>query len=127
MATSPKLAQKRADQPTLTPESSLAMLDPNEIIEAMIDLRLQLREVERQIQALQPSFYAACALLNMEKIALQRAVITRRLTPGQWDYSVEILEQEALFKQLKQEFQELHEPNNGRDVYWMIRLLVTLA
>jgi hypothetical protein len=90
-------------------------------------LRIQLAQIEQQIQTLQPTFYAACALLETEKIALQRAVITRRLTPGQWDYSVEISEQEARFKQVKQAFQKTHEPVRGRDVYWMLRLLLLLA
>jgi hypothetical protein len=103
------------------------VLHPNEIIEAMIDLRLQLSELERQVQALQPAFYAACLTLNTDKIALERATITRSLTPSQWAYSEAVLEQEALFKQLKQQFQQSHEPSGGREVIWKIKLLLTLA
>jgi hypothetical protein len=111
----------------LSLDTDLALLNPGEIIETMIDLRIQLAQIEKQIQTLQPAFYAACALLETEKIVLQRAVITRRFTPGQWDYSVEILEQEALFKHVKQEFQKTHEPIRGRDVYWMLRLLLATS
>lgn len=76
--------------------------------------------LEQQIQSLQPSFKAACLALNTDKISLERAIITRKLTPGQWTYSPQIGEQEAWLKQLKREFQQLHEPTSGRDVTWAI-------
>ena len=100
------------------------LLDPIEIIETMIDLRIQLSQLEQQIQSLQPAFFAACLALNTEKIALERAIITRRLTPGRWTYSPDIGEQEALLKQLKRQFQQLHEPTSGRDLTWSIKLLL---
>jgi hypothetical protein len=118
-------SSKPSTSPSL--ETDSAVLNPGEIIEAMIDLRIQLAQIQRQIDTLQPTFYTACGLLEIEKITLQRAVITRRLTPGQWDYSMDILEQEALFKQLKLEFQELNEPVSGREVYWMLRLLLATS
>ena len=37
-----------------------AILTPNQAIEQMIDLRLQLEEIEQQIKDLKPSFYKAC-------------------------------------------------------------------
>jgi len=111
--------------PTLSP--STALLNPTEIIETMIELRIQLREIEEQIQTLQPAFLTACLALNTDKIALDRATISRRLTPGQWAYSVPVLEQETLFKQLKQQFQQTHEPIAGREVIWAIKLLLTTA
>jgi hypothetical protein len=108
--------------------SDLAQLpSPIEIINAMIDLRVQLLELEQQIQALQPTFFAACLALNTDKIALERAIITRRLTPGQWTYSPDIGEQEDLLKQLKRQFQQYHEPTSGRDVTWIVKLLLTTA
>jgi hypothetical protein len=112
------------NSPTAT---EIDLLDPFNVIETMIDLRLQFAQLEQQIQSLQPTFYAACAALNTEKIARDRAIITRRLTQGQWAYSSDILEQEALFKHSKQQFQKAHEPTGGREVIWAIKLLLTLA
>jgi hypothetical protein len=106
---------------------STEFLNPNQVINSMIELRIQLAELEQQILALQPAFFTACLALNTDKIAFERAIITRRLTPGQWAYSSDILEQEALFKQLKQQFQKAHEPTGGREVIWAIKLLLTLA
>ena len=46
----------------------LDLLNPINIIEAMIDLRIQLEQIETQIDALKLAFYAACATLNAKKI-----------------------------------------------------------
>lgn len=102
---------------------SLQWYSPNDIIEAMIDLRIQLFHLKQQIEALETDFAAACLSLNLDKIALERAVITRRLTPGQWSYALPILQQEELLKDLKQAFQQEHEPTGGREVTWAIKLL----
>ncbi|BAZ70859.1 hypothetical protein NIES4106_56560 (plasmid) [Fischerella sp. NIES-4106] len=102
--------------------NSNKLLSPNEIINAMIDLRIQLAELEQQIQDLQPAFRAACMALKTEKIELERAIISRRLTPAQWTYSKDILQQQDLIKQLKHQFQLDHEPTGGRDITWMIRM-----
>jgi hypothetical protein len=107
--------------------TAIALLDPLEVIETMIDLRIQVAQLEQQIKALQPTFFETCAALNTEKITHDRALITRRLTPGQWAYASNVLEQEALFKHLKQQFQQAHEPTGGREVIWAIKLLLTLA
>jgi hypothetical protein len=106
-----------------TNSTSSAVLNPEEIIEAMIDLRVQLAELEQQVQVLQPLFYEACTALDTNKIALERALITRRITPGRWDYSADILAQETLLKRLRQQFQEHNEPTHGREVTWAIKLL----
>ena len=100
------------------------ILNPADVLEMMIELRFQLREIEAQIQALQPAFFAACLALNLEKITLQRATIARRLTQARWDYSDSISEQEAWLKQLKQQFQHSNEPTGGREVTWMVKLLL---
>ncbi len=100
------------------------IVDPVEIINTMIDLRIQLSELEEQIAKLQPAFFAACILLNTDKISLERAIITRRLTPAQWTYSPAILQQLDLIKKLKQEFHTTHEPTSGRDITWVIKLLL---
>jgi hypothetical protein len=116
--------------PNLTasdPATTIALLAPFEVIETMIELRIQVAQLEQQIQSLQPAFFDACAALNTEKIALERATISRRLTPRQWAYASDVLEQEALFKLLKQQFQKAHEPTGGREVTWAIKLLLTLA
>ncbi|MGL5925738.1 hypothetical protein [Chroococcidiopsis sp.] len=115
------------DSPAANSTDSSRLLAPVEIIDVMIDLRIQMSELEQQIQSLQPAFFAACLALNTDKIALERAIITRKLTPGQWTYSPDIGEQEALLKQLKRQFQQLHEPTSGRDVTWAIKLLLTTA
>lgn len=112
------------DSLAANPANPTELLNPIKIIDAMIDLRIQLSELEQQIQSLQPAFFAACHCLNTDKIALERAVISRKLTPGQWTYSPHIGEQESLLKQLKREFQQLHEPTSGRDVTWTIKLLL---
>jgi hypothetical protein len=100
------------------------MIEPLEVITSMIDLRIQLADIEQQIQALRPAFFAACLALNMEKISLERAVITRKLTPGRWTYSDDILEQESLLRCLRKQFQQNHEPSSGREVSWAIKLLL---
>ncbi|WP_250126733.1 hypothetical protein [Chroococcidiopsis sp. CCMEE 29] len=110
--------------PNAVHTSSPDLVSSTEIIDAMIELRIQLAELEQQIQALQPAFSAACLALNTDKIALERATITRRLTPGRWTYSPNILEQEDWLKQLKQQFQLSHEPTGGREVTWAIKLLL---
>jgi hypothetical protein len=115
-------------QPTqATNLENSVLLNPFDVIDRMIELRIQLQAVENQIASLQPAFFAACLLLNAEKIERTRAVITRRLTPGQWTYSINILEQESLLKQLKKQFHQDHEPTGGREVTWMMKLLLSLA
>ena len=99
-------------------------LDPLEVIDAMLDLRAQLAELEQQVKTLQPAFYAACIALKLEKIATERATISRRITPGKWAYSDDIVDQEESLKQLKHQFQQSHEPIGGREVYWVIKFLL---
>lgn len=106
---------------------SAELLSPSAVINTMIGLRIQLAELEQQIQALQPTFFAACVALNTDKIALERATISRRLTPGQWAYPADVVEREDLLKQLKRQFQPTHEPIAGREVTWAIKLLLTTA
>lgn len=93
----------------------------------MIDLRRQLTELEQHIQTLKPAFFAACVALNTEKITLEQAIVSRRLTPGQWTYSPDIVRQEDLLKQCKHQFQQEHEPISGREVIWVIKLLLATA
>jgi hypothetical protein len=109
-----------------SPNASMAidLLDPFEVIETMIDLRIQFTQLEQQIQTLQPSFFAACLMLNQAKIERDRAIISRKLTPAQWTYAMHVLEQEALLKQLRKQFQQDHEPTGGRETTWIIKLLL---
>ncbi len=104
-----------------------ALLNPLDIIDRMIELRIQLQELENQLASLQPAFFAACLSLNAEKIERTGAVITRRLTPGQWTYAIDIVEQDGLLKQLKKQFHQEHEPSGGREVTWAMKLLLNLA
>ncbi|NJL57562.1 hypothetical protein HC928_22355 [bacterium] len=105
----------------------LALLNPLEIIDRMIELRIELQSLEQQIASLQPAFFIACLALNTEKIERTHAVITRRLTPGQWTYSIDILEQDGFLKQLKKQFHQDHEPTSGREVTWAVKLFLNLA
>lgn len=109
-----------------SPQAATAfnLLDPFEVIETMIDLRFQLAQLQQQIQTLEPSFFAACLMLNQAKIQRDRAIISRKFTPAQWTYAMEILEQEALLKQLRKQFQQDHEPTGGRETTWIIKLLL---
>lgn len=114
-------------QSTETTHTSADLLNPLDIIDMMIELKIQLQELQNQIESLQPAFFAACLSLNTQKIERTRAVIIRKLTPGQWDYSINILEQEVFLKQLKKQFHQDYEPTSGRDVTWMMKLLLNLA
>jgi hypothetical protein len=105
-------------------DRAIDLLNPMDVIETMIDLRIQLAQLERQIQALQPTFFTACLMLNQAKIERERAIVSRKLTPAQWTYTTDILEQEALFKQLRKQFQQDHEPTGGRETTWIIKLLL---
>jgi hypothetical protein len=100
------------------------LLDPIAVIDAMIELRFQFAQLERQIQQLQPVFFAACLTLNQAKIDRSRAIISRRFTPAQWTYDGDVLAQDALLKQLRKQFQQDHEPSGGREMTWMIKLLL---
>ncbi len=113
--------------PILSNNSSSSLLDPFDVINTMIHLRSQLAELEQQIQAIQPAFYAACVALNTDKIEMERATISRRLSPGKWDYSDDIVEQEELLSNLKKQFQQTHEPISGKEVIWAVRLLLLTA
>jgi hypothetical protein len=94
------------------------------IIDEMVALRMQLAAIASQIESLKPAFFDACAALDTTPIKLDSAVISRKLTFGQWDYPNDILEKEQRLKQLKQQFQTTHEPTGGRQISWSIRLLV---
>jgi len=116
--------EKTLNAPT-TPAN--ALLDPTAILDAMIELRFQMAALEQQMQALQPAFFAACLALNTDKIALERATIARRLTPGQWAYPTDLVAQEDALKQRKRQFKQAHEHSGGREVTWTIKLLLTTA
>jgi hypothetical protein len=49
---------------------------PSEVIDRMIELRVQLFELDQQIQALQPAFFATCLSLNTDKIQHGHEVCT---------------------------------------------------
>lgn len=113
--------------PTISADTPSDLLNPLDVIDAMISLRAQLAQLEQQIQSLQPAFYAACLALNTDKIEMERATISRRLSPGKWDYSDDIVEQEELLSRLKKQFQQNHEPISGREAIWAVRLLLLSA
>jgi hypothetical protein len=98
-------------------------LTSSEIIDLMIDLRIQFAELENKINALKPAFFDACSEYDTLRFTHERAIIFRKLTPGIWNYPDSILEQEKQIRQLKQEFQQTHDPLMGRDITWAIKLL----
>ena len=103
--------------------SDLDLLTPTDIIERMIDLRLQMAQLEQQLKTLKPAFFAAYLTFDSDTIELERATIKHRLTPGKWSYDPEITEQERLIKALKQQFQKDHDPISGRELIWIVKLL----
>lgn len=109
---------------TATGSPTFDFLDPIAVIDTMIELRIQLVQLQQQIQELEPTFFAACLMLNQARIARERAIISRKVTAAQWTYDGDVLAQEALFKQLRKQFQQDHEPTGGRDITWMIKLLL---
>lgn len=97
---------------------------PIDVIDQMVALRRQLAQLESQIEDLKPAFYDACAAQDVSQFQHQQARIFRRLTPGKWDYPNDILEREQQLKQLKQHFQQTHEPTAGREIIWSIKLML---
>jgi hypothetical protein len=98
-------------------------LHSSEIIDLMIDLRSQIADLERQVDVLKPAFFAACNEFDTLRFQHERAIISRRLTLGQWNYPSYILESERQLKRIKLEFQQTHEPVGGREVTWSVKLL----
>lgn len=103
---------------------SLDFINANDIIDHMIDLRIQMAQLQQEIEALHPSFCAACVTFDKPTIQLERAIIKRRFTPGKWLYDEEITTQANLLKTLKAQFKIDHEPIAGRDINWIIQLLL---
>ena len=96
--------------------------NPSHVINQMVALRIQLAQLESQIEALKPAFFNACATQETDQFQHEQALIFRRLTPGKWHYPRNIIEQEQRLKQLKQQFQKTHEPVAGREIIWSIKL-----
>ena len=97
-------------------------LSPNDTINQMVALRLQRAELDTQIETLKPTFLEACVTLDLSQIKHEQALISRKLTPGQWDYPSPIVESEQQLKQLKKLFRDTHEPTAGREINWVIKL-----
>ena len=92
------------------------------IIDQMIALHTQKKALEQQIQELEPAFFEACNQQGNDKIDGDRALVYRKITPGRWVYPLNITQQQERLKQLKQEFQDTHEPNHGREVSWVVKI-----
>lgn len=90
-----------------------------DVINQMINLRIQLADLEHQINTLKPAFFAACAEQDNNQFELERAIITRRLTPD----PNHITQQEKQLKLLKEEFRQSHEPTTGREIIWSVKLV----
>lgn len=54
--------------------NSTDLLSPTEIINTMIDLKIQLAELQSQIKELQPAFFAACMALNAVRGASRASI-----------------------------------------------------
>lgn len=92
------------------------------IIDQMIALHTQKKAIEQQIQELEPTFFEACDQQDNDKIDGERALVYRKITPGRWVYPNNIIKQQERLKQLKQEFQDTHEPNHGREISWVVKI-----
>jgi hypothetical protein len=97
-------------------------LSSAKIIDQMIALHTQKKILEQQIQELEPAFFEACNQQDNDKINGERALVYRKITPGRWVYPNNIIEQQEQLKQLKQEFQDTHEPNHGREISWVVKI-----
>lgn len=97
---------------------------PDNVIDQMVALRIQQAKLNEQINTLKPQFFEACATQEKARFEHEQAVISRRLTPGKWDYPEQVVKQEDQLKKLKQQFQETHEPTAGREVIWSIKLAI---
>lgn len=95
---------------------------PDDIIDQMVSLRIQQAKLNHRINTLKPQFFEACAAQQTSQFEREQAIISRRLTPGKWDYPDQVVEQEEQLKKLKRQFQETHEPTAGREVIWSIKL-----
>lgn len=96
----------------------------SDVIDEMIHLYTLKAQLEQQIKNLKPAFFKACTQQETNRqVKHERAIISRRLTPGRWNYPSYIIDQELQLKQLKREFQDSHEPNTGREVIWSIKLM----
>ena len=96
--------------------------NPSDVMDQMVGLRLQRAQIDQQIEKLKPAFHQACTALDVPQLRHKHALISRKLTPGQWQYSDAIQDKEKQLKRLKQQFQETHEPVSGREVRWAIKL-----
>jgi hypothetical protein len=92
------------------------------IIDQMIALHTQKKMIEQQIEELEPAFFEACNQQDNDKITGEQALVYRKITPGRWVYPNNIIEQQERLKLLKQEFQDTHEPNHGREVSWVVKI-----
>lgn len=101
---------------------NIDIANPDDIIDQMVSLRLQQAQLTHQINTLKPLFFEACATQDASRLEHEQAVISRRLTPGTWDYPEHLVEQEKALKRLKRQFQENHEPTTGREIIWCIKL-----
>ena len=99
-----------------------AITKPDDIIEQMVTLRLQQAKLNHQINMLKPQCFEACATQEVSRFEYKQAIISRRLTPGKWDYPNHVVEQEEALRKLKRQFQETHEPTAGREIIWSIKL-----
>ena len=61
--------------------------NPSDVIDQMVELRLQRAQIDQQIEALKPTFHQACAALDASQLRHENVLISRKLTPGRWQYS----------------------------------------
>lgn len=97
-------------------------LSSTNIIDQMIALHTHKKMLEQKILELEPAFFEACNQQGNDKINREQALVYRKITPGRWVYPHNIVEQQERLKQLKQEFQDAHEPNHGREISWVVKI-----
>jgi chaperonin cofactor prefoldin len=99
-------------------------LSSAKIIDQMIALHTQKKTLEQQIADLEPAFFEACNQQDNDQIDGEQALIYRKITPGRWVYPDNITKLQERLKKLKQQFQDTHEPNHGREVSWVVKIYV---
>jgi hypothetical protein len=106
-----------------TMPKSKSISSPEDIIQQMIALQTQQAVIEAQISDLRPAFFEACAQYDSNHIEHNGAFIYRKLTRGTWTYPDDIINYEQHLKKIKLEFRQTHEPTDGREISWIIKLL----
>ena len=79
---------------------------PNDVIDQMVELRLQRAQLDQRIEALKPAFHQACTALD--RLSVQTSKCTHFSQADAWAMSriLTLFKKEKQLKRLKRQFQE---------------------